>query len=238
MNETTTTTLTGIAVTHDELRSIATLIHAASKDQGTPVISGVHVRAEGRSIIAVATDRYRVAELTLTRTEDYISGVDAGAFKSSEDVADGFEAIIPTDLLTRAIKQLPRKSILPTTPSIAVLYDSERNMVTIRDTMHGFDVSDAAIRGNYPPVARLFPDVETMTAFAGALALKPAYLATLEKLRLPNHEREAAWQMRTNTSENPNKPAPVLFTIDDSTRYSKGGAAALRYLLQPNLILR
>jgi hypothetical protein len=224
-----------LALTHDQLRAIATLSHAASRDDMTPVITGVHLEVSAGIVTAVATDRYRVAELTFpAMTTDETPGLAGLTFEPLAGV------IIPAPLLARTVKQLPRRSILPTVATIAVTYDDSadgRRLIRFADTYAGFDTSDQAISGNYPPVARLFPaDVAYLEPYAGGVGLNAGYLATLDKLALPGDLRgPKVYSMHTQAGDTyaPNKPKPVLFTRGD---VDKGGM--LRYLLQPNLILR
>jgi hypothetical protein len=227
----------GIALTHDQLRSIASLTAFASREDVTPVITGVRLSVEEGRIIAQATDRYRVAELSLplpikpTDRED--------AFTAEEEVNGGaaFEAItIPAAFLARVIKSLPRKPLLRGA-TIALIVTAEGMGVTVRDRIHGFESSERTIIGNYPPVGRLFPkSLDEVKAFYLPVGLNAAFLASLDKLSLPTDigSRGAKlYTMRTWESEitGSTKPRPVLFTRED-------GDVTLRAMIQPNLINR
>lgn len=215
-----------LTVTPEQLRSIATIVHAASKDVVTPAITMVQLRRDGDSIIATATDRFRVAELRtaiVTTTRAEVDGIEGNT--------DVFEALIPAATLTAAVKGLDRRVQL----GVAFLLDEEEGIITIRGhAAHGFSVSARTSKLMFPPVARLFPEGE-ITPAEGAVALKPAFLATIDKLHLPHHEREQAWHMQTQNGDsyNTSKPRPVLFTIED-----KGTGDTIRYMVQPNLLLR
>lgn len=215
-----------ITVTPNQLRSIATIVHAASKDTITPSITHVQLKREGDSIIATATDRFRVAELRtaiITTTAAEVDGIEGNT--------EVFEALIPTATLTAAVKGLDRKMQL----GVAFLHDEELGLITVRGhAAHGFTLTAPSSKLNFPPVARLFPEGE-ITPAEGPVSLKPAFLATLDKLHLPNHEREQAWRMQTQNGDsyNTSKPRPVLFDIED-----KNTGDTIRYMVQPNLLLR
>lgn len=230
-----------LALTHEQLRAIATVTAFASRDEVTPVITGVRLGNTAGRITVTATDRYRVAELSFDAPEQL--GDAMGAQESMQARLEPFAAItIPAAFLARVVKQLPRRPVVPTA-TIALMVTDDGHRITLRDRIAGFESSDAPIRGNYPPVARLFPDtLDTLEPFAGEVRLNAAFLASLEKLSLPSdigaRSAEKVYGMRTWVADDysPLKARPVIFTRDNNPRQAP--LESIRAMIQPSMPLR
>jgi len=113
---------------------------AASRDDVTPVITGVQLEVSNNSLTLVATDRYRVA----VREIEWDSG----------DVAS-------TETLTALVPARPLQEIAKTfghsgTISVAITSTDDRELIAFRADRK--TVTSLLIKGNFPPVKRLFPE--------------------------------------------------------------------------------
>lgn len=224
---------------------------AASSDDVTPIIGGVHTMVTDGAVTFAATDRYRVAHLSM----------------QCETGAEG-DFTIPALVLREAAKALGSSELvtLGVTESGAVSLRGERGAILTN-----------VITGKFPPVARLFPsepravavvdrELITEATLRGALAvealgavkftfsndgcriggasegkdiaeefdvefsdeelsiaLRPQF--AVEGFSACHAEKLTVWFTH---SASDSKPGPVMFTGGDS----------FRYLLQPNLLLK
>jgi len=112
---------------------------AASRDDVTPVITGVQLEVSENSLSLVATDRYRVA----VREIDWDSG-DGGA--------EGVTALVPA----RTLQEIGRSFGHGGTISVAISSTDDRELIAF--TADRKTVTSLLIKGNFPPVKRLFPE--------------------------------------------------------------------------------
>ncbi len=119
---------------------------AASRDDVTPVITGVQLEISENSLSLVATDRYRVA----IREIEW----DGGDTQTTEPVA----ALVPA----RTLQEIGKTFGHSGTISVAITNSDDRELIAFRADKK--TVTSLLIKGNFPPVRRLFP--ETVDNFA------------------------------------------------------------------------
>ncbi len=133
--------------------AIAQVAVAASRDDVTPVITGVQLEVSENSISLVATDRYRVA----VREIEW----DSGTLPSPEIVT----ALVPAKTLSEIGKTFAHSG----TVSVSITSSDERELIAF--TADHKTVTSLLIKGNFPPVRRLFPDVVDNYAVVNAAEL-------------------------------------------------------------------
>lgn len=246
--------------------AVAQVAVAASRDDVTPVITGVQFEVTENSLALTATDRYRVA----------LRNVNWEPVEAREELS----ALVPVKIVTEVGKSFAQADVV----SISIVKNDDRELIAFSDGQK--TVTSLLIKGNYPPVRRLFPDstdhhaiintndlIEATTR-VGLVLEKDAALrfsfsegnVTLEaagsetaqasesiEVHLAGEEMVVSLRpqflldgLRATHSEftkiaftktdNPNKPGPVLITRQNSKDDSD--ADSFRYLLQPNLLLR
>ena len=129
----------GLLKAEDFADAISQVAVAASRDDVTPVITGVQLEVSNNSISLVATDRYRVA----VREIDWDSG------------ASGIEeatALVPARTLTEIGKTFGHSGTI----SVAITSSDERELIAF--SADNKTVTSLLIKGNFPPVRRLFPE--------------------------------------------------------------------------------
>ncbi|UWF77526.1 MULTISPECIES: DNA polymerase III subunit beta [Microbacterium] len=256
---------TGVVPAEDFGTAIAQVAFAASRDDVTPVLTGVQLEVSGTSLSLVATDRYRV---------------------SLRDVpwdGEGAEqtALVPARTLTEVGKTFAHAG------NIEVAFSGAGDREIIAFTAGNKTVTSLLIKGNFPPVRRLFPeqtdhyavintadlieavrrvslvldrsaplkftfstDTVTMDASgseqARASESVDAHLTGGDEVTLglnPQYLLEALSAVKSEfvrvtftSSENANKLSPILVT--SQTSVDQAGSDSFKYLLQPNLLLR
>lgn len=113
---------------------------AASRDDVTPVITGVQLEVGENSLSLVATDRYRVA----IREIDWEG---AGA-----KPADPVTALVPARTLTEIGKTFGHSGTI----AVSITSTDERELIAF--SADNKTVTSLLIKGNFPPVRRLFPE--------------------------------------------------------------------------------
>lgn len=258
--------VSGAVPASDFADAVAQVSLAASKDDVTPVITGVQFEIAENALTLTATDRYRVA----TRSLDW---EDRGA-------GEQLSALVPAKIVTEVGKTFAQDGEV----QVTVIKDGERELIAF--TGGNKTVTSLLIKGNYPPVGRLFPENaenyavvstsdlieavgrvglvlerEAALRFSfseGAVTLEAAGTESAEAVEnvdvhLQGEEIVVSLKpqflldgLRSTHSEftriaftrtdNPGKPGPVLIT----SQRSKDDAddMSYRYLLQPNLLLR
>ena len=246
--------------------AIAQVSPAASRDDVTPVITGVLLHLNGSELSMMATDRYRVAVRTLN-------------WSSSESLTD-VSALVPSRTLSEVGKTFQNAEKV----SVTISTGGDRELVAFSAADR--TVTSLLIKGSFPPVQRLFPDVIDNYAVVNTAELIEAtrrvslviereaplrYSFTADGVLLEALGSEQAQASETTDghlvgnecvvslkpqflidglshtdsefarigftpTDNPNKPGPVLIT----SQTSKDGDSipAYRYLLQPNLLMR
>lgn len=259
-------TVTGAVPAEDFAEAVAQVSLAASKDDVTPVITGVQFEVSENALTLTATDRYRVA----TRRIDW-EQLDGGAELS---------ALVPAKVVIEAGKTFAGNG----TVQIAIIKDGERELIAF--TGGNKTVTSLLIKGNYPPVGRLFPEnidnyavmnTSDLVEAVGRVGLVLEREAALRfsfsegQVTLEAAGSETAQAVETvdahlvgdemivslkpqflldglrsthseytrigfTRTENASKPGPVLITSQRSK--DDVDQQSFRYLLQPNLLLR
>lgn len=259
-------TVTGAVPADSFAEAVSQVATAASKDDVTPVITGVQFEVSDNSLTLTATDRYRVA----TRGIDWenTAGVESAS------------ALVPSKIVTEVGKTFSGAGQV----QVAIVKDEDRELVAF--TGGDKTVTSLLIKGNYPPVGRLFPTevdnyaVVNSAELAEAVGRVGLVLEREAALRFTFSEgsvtleaagSEAAQAVETvdahlvgddmvvslkpqflldglrsthsefariafTRTDNPGKPGPVLITSQRSK--DDNDESDFRYLLQPNLLLR
>ena len=120
--------------------AVAQVAVAASRDDVTPVITGVQLEVGENSLGLVATDRYRVA----VREIDW----DGGNVGAGETMT----ALVPARTLQEVGKTFGHSGTI----SVAITSKDDRELIAF--TADKKTVTSLLIKGNFPPVRRLFPE--------------------------------------------------------------------------------
>ena len=252
---------TGVVPAEDFATAIAQVAFPASRDDVTPVLTGVQLEVAGTELSLVATDRYRV---------------------SLRDVPWDGESTEQTALVpARTLQEVGKTFGHAGTIQISFSGAGDREIIAF--TSGNKTVTSLLIKGNFPPVRRLFPEQTDHYAVVNTAELAEAVRrvslvldrsaplrftftedgvsmdasgteqaratesvdATLagEEVTLglnPQYLLEALGAVKSEfaritftSSDNANKLSPVLITPQTS-----GGPESFKYLLQPNLLLR
>jgi DNA polymerase-3 subunit beta len=119
--------------------AVAQVAVAASRDDVTPVITGVQLEVSENTLSLVATDRYRVA----VRNIDWDSG-DSGVTTAT--------ALVPAKTLQEVGKTFGNTGTI----SVSITNTDDRELIAFRADKK--TVTSLLIKGNFPPVKRLFPE--------------------------------------------------------------------------------
>jgi DNA polymerase-3 subunit beta len=130
----------GLVPSEDFATAIAQVAFAASRDDVTPVLTGVQLEVSGTSLSLVATDRYRVALREIPW--------DGGGTATDESTT----ALVPARTLTEVGKTFAHGGDI----SIAFSGSGDREIIAF--TAGNKTVTSLLIKGNFPPVRRLFPE--------------------------------------------------------------------------------
>jgi DNA polymerase-3 subunit beta len=133
---------TGVIPGDSFSEAVSQVAVAASRDDVTPVITGVQLEVGDHDVSLIATDRYRVA----VRTIQWDSG------RAGDDEGTKLNALVPA----RTLQEVGRTFGSATTVSVSISGSSDRELIAF----HADDktVTSLLIKGNYPPVRRLFPE--------------------------------------------------------------------------------
>ncbi len=254
----------GLVPAEDFGTAIAQVGFAASRDDVTPVLTGVQLEVSGTQLSLVATDRYRVA----------LSDID---WDGGQDAA---QALVPARTLQEVGKTFSHSG------EISIAFSGAGDREIIAFTSGNRTVTSLLIKGNFPPVRRLFPDqtehyaVVNTADFAEAVRRVALVLDRSAPLRFtfadqsvtmdasggdqarasetvdahlqgedvtiglnPQYLLEALGAVKSafvrvtfTSSDNANKLSPILVT--SQTSVDQAGSDSFKYLLQPNLLLR
>ena len=130
----------GLVPADDFATAISQVAFAASRDDVTPVLTGVQLEASGTTLSLVATDRYRVALREIPW--------DRGAAPTDESTT----ALVPARTLTEVGKTFAHGGDI----SIAFSGSGDREIIAF--TAGNKTVTSLLVKGNFPPVRRLFPE--------------------------------------------------------------------------------
>lgn len=207
-----------VRIRRDELvYALQVALAAVSKEDITPVLTGVHWTVECGKVTLIATDRYRVHEATVRGLDNE----DEGSFLMQAAQAKWI----------LAQKHMPLRAFPDQYVEIEWFEIEGSPMITTRVVATEFGGASAfsfttdGIKGNFPPVARLFPEKQDVDAprapFAG---LNPNFLGALKVMQRHSHEPVKIWFPPASDVQ---KLAPIIIEAND-------GAA--RAMIQPNLL--
>ncbi|WP_353808148.1 DNA polymerase III subunit beta [Agromyces sp. SYSU T00194] len=131
----------GLVPAEEFAAAVAQVAVAASRDDVTPVITGVQLEVAETSLGLVATDRYRVA----VRQVEW----DGGSVASGGDT---LTALVPARTLQEVGKTFGHSGNI----SVSITSRDDRELIAF--TADKKTVTSLLIKGNFPPVRRLFPD--------------------------------------------------------------------------------
>ena len=230
-----------------EFRSIASLAELASKEDVTPVITGVNITITDDTIRAVVTDRYRVARVTLPRNR--VERSDAGIS------GDSF-TISAAELKKAAATVKASKPAVKTNITLRYEFEPEKQTDTgyiLEGNARVFYLGGEVVvpfvpnySHSYPPVEKLV-DAEMLEVtgnYTGSIApqfvLSSNLLATIEKLIHPANEDRIAkpgtkWRFYTPRLNDSGKACPVYAEAIQEWKNLEG---RMDFLIQPNLIVK
>lgn len=259
---------TGVVPAEEFASAVAQVAVAASRDDVTPVITGVQLEVTENSLGLVATDRYRVA----VREIDW----DGGSTGTPETIT----ALVPARTLQEVGKTFGHSGTI----SVSITSKDERELIAF--TADKKTVTSLLIKGNFPPVRRLFPDtVENYAVMNTAdlieatrrvslvlereAALRYSFTPDGVTLEAIGSEQAQASEtidavltggetvvslkpqflldglgavhsefVRISFTKTENPNKPGPVLITSQTSRDQAGADSYRYLLQPNLLLR
>jgi DNA polymerase III subunit beta len=257
----------GLVPAEEFAEAVAQVGVAASRDDVTPVITGVQLEVGNNTLGLVATDRYRVA----VREIDWDNGTTSGEAQT---------ALVPARTLTEIGKTFGHSG----TVSIAITNRDDRELIAF--TADKKTVTSLLIKGNFPPVRRLFPEqvdnyavintaelIEATRRVALVLEREAAlrYTFTADGLTLEAIGSEQAQAsesidalltgqetvvslkpqflldglgavhsefVRISFTKTENPNKPGPVLITSQTSKDQSGSDSYKYLLQPNLLLR
>ncbi len=240
---------------------------AASRDDVTPVITGVQLEVSDDKISLVATDRYRVAVREIAW--------DGGAAQLG-----AASALVPARTLSEIGKTFGHSGTI----SVSITSTDDRELIAFKADKK--TVTSLLIKGNFPPVRRLFPDsvenyavmntaelIEATRRVSLVLEREAAlrYSFTLDGLTLEAIGSEQAQAsetidafltggdtvvslkpqflldglgavhsefVRISFTKTENPNKPGPVLITSQSSKDQPGADNYKYLLQPNLLLR
>lgn len=257
----------GVLPAESFANAVAQVAVAASRDDVTPVITGVQLEVTPSSLSLVATDRYRVA----VREIEWNAG---------DGITGAVTALIPARTLMEIGKTFGHSGSI----SVAITSSDERELIAFQTQKR--TITSLLIKGNFPPVKRLFP--ETVDNYA---VLNTAELIEATRRVSLVLEREAALRftftvdgvtleaigseqaqasetidafltgtdtivslkpqflldglgavhsefVRISFTKTDNPNKPGPVLITSQSSKDQAGADNYRYLLQPNLLLR
>lgn len=255
-------TITGEAFAN----AVSQIAVAASKDDVTPVLTGVQIEASEKSLSFVATDRYRVA-------------LREAAWNGNKS-AEGSVALVPARTLQEVAKTFGNQGEI----QISIAKSDDREMIAFK--ANNRSVTSLLLKGNFPPVKSLFPsDIDNYAVVTtqdlidstrrvslvlereaplrfnfedGKVSLEATGNETAQASESISAELEGKEivvslkpqflidglaglhsefvKIAFTNNDNPNKPGPVLISSHGSKE--KTEADSYRYLLQPNLLVR
>ena len=258
----------GVVPAEEFATAVAQVAVAASRDDVTPVITGVQLEVRENNLSLVATDRYRVA----VREIDW----DGGGVASEQSVT----ALVPARTLQEVGKTFGHSGTI----SVAITSRDDRELIAF--SAEKKTVTSLLIKGNFPPVRRLFPDtvdnhavmntadlIEATRRVALVLereaALRYSFTADGLTLEAIGSEQAQASEtidailtgddtvvslkpqflldglgavhsefVRISFTKTENPNKPGPVLITSQSSREQAGADTYRYLLQPNLLLR
>jgi len=214
-----------INLTEAQVNSLGTLVHAASKDDATPIITGVKITAEDNRLTAIATDRYKIVELGFDLVDD-------------QTVLEKQEYIIPGKNLAEIAKSLRAAKPLKGNDLAVAGFNFEESALSVTYLPENRPLGGSVyLSGNFPPVERLLNGWEE-GGFDGGMTLNPKLIADIAKTFPPaevNTQKKAELPLQFHpggaSEHNPKKPNPLKVLRPGIPEED------FRALLQPNLLL-
>ena len=254
----------GLVPSDDFATAISQVAFAASRDDVTPVLTGVQLEVSSQQLSLVATDRYRVALRDIPW--------DGGQQEA--------HALVPARTLQEVGKTFSHGG------NISIAFSGSGDREIIAFTAGNKTVTSLLIKGNFPPVRRLFPAQTDHYAVVSTADLTEAvrrvalvldrsaplrFTFTTSSVTMdasggdqarasesvdahlqgedvtlglnPQYLLESLSAVKSEfvritftSSDNANKLSPVLIT--SQTSVEQAGQDSFKYLLQPNLLLR
>lgn len=133
---------TGLVPAEEFASAVAQVAVAASRDDVTPVITGVQLEVRENNVSLVATDRYRVA----------IREIDWDGGGVAAEGVEALTALVPARTLQEVGKTFGHSGNL----AIAITSRDDRELIAFSADRK--TVTSLLIKGNFPPVRRLFPE--------------------------------------------------------------------------------
>lgn len=130
----------GLVPAEEFSAAVSQVAVAASRDDVTPVITGVQLEVSDNSLGLVATDRYRVAVREIPW--------DSGTSSVTEATA-----LVPARTLSEVGKTFAHAGTI----TVSVTNTDDRELIAF--SAENKTVTSLLIKGNFPPVRRLFPEV-------------------------------------------------------------------------------
>lgn len=258
----------GLVPAEEFAAAVAQVAVAASRDDVTPVITGVQLEVTENSLGLVATDRYRVA----VREIDWDPG--------SNPAEGTVTALVPARTLQEVGKTFGHSGTI----SVSITNTDDRELIAF--TANKKTVTSLLIKGNFPPVRRLFPEAVDNYAVMNTAdlieatrrvqlvlereaALRFTFAADGLTLEAVGSEQAQASEtidailsggdtvvslkpqflldglgavhsefVRISFTKTENPNKPGPVLITSQTSREQAGADSYKYLLQPNLLLR
>ncbi|WP_308798056.1 DNA polymerase III subunit beta [Agromyces silvae] len=258
----------GVVPADEFAAAVAQVAVAASRDDVTPVITGVQLEVRENSLNLVATDRYRVAVREIAW--------DGGGVAADTTLS----ALVPARTLQEVGKTFGHSGTI----QVAITSRDDRELIAFSADKK--TVTSLLIKGNFPPVRRLFPDnvdnyavmntaelIEATRRVALVLereaALRFSFSADGLTLEAIGSEQAQASEsidailsgdetvvslkpqflldglaavpsefVRISFTKTENPNKPGPVLITSQTSREQAGGDTYRYLLQPNLLLR
>lgn len=258
---------TGVLQAEDFSNAISQVAVAASRDDVTPVITGVQLEVSGDNISLVATDRYRVAVREIP-------------WKAAQVGTESATALVPARTLAEIGKTFGHSGTI----AVTITNSDDRELIAFQADRK--TVTSLLIKGNFPPVKRLFPEsvdnfavmntaelIEAVRRVSLVLEREAAlrFTFTIEGLTLEAIGSEQAQAsesidafltgtdtivslkpqflldglssvhsefVRISFTKTDNPNKPGPVLITSQSSKDQPGADNYRYLLQPNLLLR
>lgn len=193
-----------------QLASLAALTNAGSKDTAAPILATVNITATPATVTARATDRYMAAILTFPLGDT-----------AHTLTADGVTLTVNgADLIALAKEKV----------GFMLTLSDDGARVTAEGDAYGVKREFLTATGNFPPVARLFPD-ETPDDIPGGVLISMHLLGRIAKLTTPGERpvdaAKAPYALTYAAPQHGGKTAPILATRE-------GDNGSLRVLAMTN----
>ena len=205
------------------------MLAAASKDDVTPVICAAQITVTPEELRGLATDRYRVHTVALNvqskpKAHEFVVPRDALLWLSKNALAFTSRRYTAFDPIVKFTTRAPGEA----NGDHGYLKLEVRQSIDSGDVDGVISRTGPLVKGNFPPVGKLFEKARAAELHAGPFMLKPELLSSLRVLG-------GKWDVpliRPTASENPAKPGPVHF------EFKQGDRVFAEALIQPNLIVR